>query len=392
MPRPALSTTVPFFLAVGLCLGQVVWWTYYQVAEARRQERTALDLLAARGVMAAVRLEQRHHREPFADAEAVRRWLAEQDPPMLLNQDTLAAGIPLIEWAPDALKVAQTGWISPHPDAAAAVLDESRRRVRMFLWEGSAFSLAVLAGILVLAMALRREVRLRAAQERFLAGATHELKTPLATLRLGLQSIGGGRLGAEQIARYTTGMLEQVERLEHRVVDMLAAAEVAQGRRAHALTALALDEEVAAVCQELLPRFTGLGLRLEVAPLPQVRTLGERDGLRTVLRNLLDNAAKYSDAPGTVTVALTQDRDTAVLAVRDQGIGVAPAEAERIFGRFYRSQAPAAQVRGGAGLGLYLVREIVERHGGTVRCHSDGAGTGTTFEVRLPIRSAGATS
>jgi two-component system sensor histidine kinase SenX3 len=319
----------------------------------------------------------------------MRSWLAWQDPPLLLTTDRSAASVPLPDWAPGAAGIARAGWLAPQPAAVAKVLDESARRVRMFLWEGTTFTLAVLGGILLLALALRREVRLRAAQDRFLAGATHELKTPVATLRLGLQTIAGGRLSAEQVQHYAGGMLAQVDRLENRVADMLAAAEIAQARRTRPREEVDLAEEITAVAAELSPRFAALGVALDVAPLPAVRARVDRDGIRIALRNLLDNAAKYSDPGGKVTVGLLRQDGRALITVRDQGIGVAPRESERIFERFYRSQSPQALTRGGAGLGLYLVREIVEQHGGDASCESEGEGKGTTFRISVPVGDGG---
>jgi signal transduction histidine kinase len=107
--------------------------------------------------------------------------------------------------------------------------------------------------------------------------------------------------------------------------------------------------------------------------------------LKTVLRNLLDNAAKYGGADKPVRVAVAQQGTAATIEVRDQGIGLAAEEREKIFGKFYRVGDEMVRQAEGSGLGLYLVRELVRHVGGTVTAESPGAGKGTTFRVTLPM-------
>ena len=277
-----------------------------------------------------------------------------------------------------------------NPEERAQVLAQAAKRRRMFLWEGSTLTVLVIAGITLLAGSLRREIRMRQAQERFLTGATHELKTPLATLRLGLQSLALGKVDAEKSRRYLDAMLVQVQKLEEKVGDLLVAASVGgNGRKLHAEEG-DLKDAVETVIQEMEPRFTEAGIKV-VAGLESVPCRFDLEGVCLVTRNLLDNAVKYSDRGSSVMVSLRREGKEAVLQVADQGIGIPAEELPRLFDRFYRSSSREAVCRGGAGIGLYLVKEIVAAHGGAVECESGGEGKGARFFVRLPaVGGAGA--
>jgi signal transduction histidine kinase len=131
-------------------------------------------------------------------------------------------------------------------------------------------------------------------------------------------------------------------------------------------------------------RFAESGIAV-VSDLESAPARFSRDGIRMAVRNLLENAVKYSDRGGSVSVALRHEGGRAVLSVADAGVGFPPGEAASLFERFYRSASREAESRGGAGLGLYLVKEIAAAHGGTVSCRSAGVGKGSVFSVHLPV-------
>lgn len=265
------------------------------------------------------------------------------------------------------------------PEVAAA-------RRRMFLSEGLAFTAVLaLAGFGVVAL-LRREAKLRADQDRFLAGATHELKTPLATIQLLLESLRDERLPKEKRDRYLQSGLLEGQRLEYGLTNLLTAAGLrsANARRS-ARSEGDLADDVRRAIAKLQARAEAAGVRICEDRVDSVRLSRDPEALQLVLHNLLDNAVKYSTRGAKVTVSLSDDTNAALLAVRDEGMGMDDETLANAFVPFWRGRDSGT---GGTGLGLFLVRELVESHGGTVSAASDGQGKGATLTVRLPRRSA----
>jgi signal transduction histidine kinase len=230
-------------------------------------------------------------------------------------------------------------------DGAGGVAAEGERRRRMFASEGAFFA-AVMAGLgwLYLA-ATRREAAAQRTQDRFLAAATHELKTPLATIVLLLDSLRDGRVDADKRARYLAAGLHEAVR----------------GRAEAGDVSVRLDAPTT---------------------LPARR---DETALQLALRNLLDNAVKFSPPQSAVHVTIARDGGDATVVVRDAGRGLDAEERAHLFEPFWRGSDVAT---GGAGLGLHLVRELVAAHGGTVSAHSDGRDRGACFTVRLPLGAA----
>lgn len=265
------------------------------------------------------------------------------------------------------------------PQVAAA-------RRRMFLSEGLAFTAVLaLAGFGVMTL-LRREARLRADHDRFLAGATHELKTPLATIQLLLESLRDERLPKEKRDRYLQSGLLEGQRLENGLTNLLTAAGLrsASARRSSRSEG-DLADDVRRAIAKLHARAEAAGVRIREDHVADVRLQRDPEALQLVLHNLLDNAIKYSTRGAEVTVSLLEEENAAVLVVRDEGMGMDDEALANAFVPFWRGRDSGT---GGTGLGLFLVRELVEAHGGTVAAASDGQGKGATVTVRLPRRNA----
>jgi signal transduction histidine kinase len=224
---------------------------------------------------------------------------------------------------------------------------------------------------------LRQAVRVR---DDFLSVASHELRTPLTGLQLSVQSLSRADLPPEQVRSRLGGAARQIARLGRLTDELLEVVRISQGR-------LALERErfdLAALVREVAERFseelrrTGTALELSL-----VETVGSWDRTRIdhVLTNLVSNAIKYGRAR-PITVGLERLPARARVTVRDQGIGIAAADQARIFERFER--AVSQQHYGGLGLGLWIVREVVTAHAGTIRVESE-PGQGSTFVVELPL-------
>lgn len=227
--------------------------------------------------------------------------------------------------------------------------------------------------------------RLHDAMERerqFIAEAAHELRTPLTALSLQVQSLAAS--GVSDGRHAAVQELEAGVARAARLIGQLLAVAREQGSAERPLGVLRLDELARQTVAELVPLAEAAAIDLGIEYASVVRVLGEDESLRTLLRNLLDNAIRYTPAGGRVDVALSVDQAVqplACLTVTDDGPGIPEAQRERVFDRFHRMPGSSAP---GSGLGLALVRAIAHRHGGRVGLETGPEGRGLRVVVRLP--------
>jgi two-component system, OmpR family, sensor histidine kinase SenX3 len=223
------------------------------------------------------------------------------------------------------------------------------------------------------------EIRRNEEHDSFINAVTHELKTPIASVRMYLQTLQSREVSEEKRREFYEIMLADTARLHHTVDQVLkagAARERTKGAVRTVVDVAALTREcveLATVRHHLQPGTIALHSRDP----HQLNVKGDADQLRTVLANLLDNAVKYSGSDIHVTV-------TVWVRVQDRGIGIPKRQLKRIFNRFYRVPSLRIKAVKGTGLGLYIVRSIVRAHGGKVFAQSEGEGRGATFTLTLP--------
>jgi len=257
---------------------------------------------------------------------------------------------------------------------------------------GSIFFLIIIAGVVVNTIFLVREIRRNEQHDSFINAVTHELKTPVASIRLHLQTLEMRELDETKRREFYRVMLQDSERLMHTIDQVLRAGATGSILRRTARTRLDLGE-IARECVELARTRFQLGAEaLEyVERTPQAIVLGDSDELKAAVWNLIDNAVKYSQGAPKIRVELQElENQRVAVRVTDNGVGISPAELKRIFKRFYRIPASVAVRTKGTGLGLFIVRSVARKHGGRAFAESAGQGHGSTFTLMLPSAPASA--
>ncbi len=270
-----------------------------------------------------------------------------------------------------------------HADPFSAAAD---RHIAVYLWT----ALLVIGVIAILATLmvryLVRQVKLTRLKNNFVATVSHELKTPLASMRVLVDTLLDGNVRDEKQAReYLELISKENERLSRLIDNFLTFSRMERNKRSFDFEKVPPDQIVQTAAQTVRDRFEtgGCELKVETAPgLPAITA--DRDAMVTVLLNLLDNAFKYSENEKHITLRAFAKDEKICFSVEDRGIGLSRREQERIFDRFYQVDQSLSRKTGGCGLGLSIVKFIVEAHGGTIRIESQ-LGKGSRFTVTLPI-------
>ena len=265
-------------------------------------------------------------------------------------------------------------------------------RERVLLFFGLVFFLAIITGLILNTIFLVREIRRNEQHDSFINAVTHELKTPITSIRLYLETLQRRDVEKAQRQQFYKSMLDDTDRLLGTVEQVLKAGQAGYKRA----TRLAVDLDIGPLVGECM-ELARTRHRLQPAALHwqgpvngrEYKVHGDPEELRTAISNILDNAIKYSGAAIDVSVEIGAPDDKHVaVRVRDRGIGIPPEDLKRVFKRFYRVAGRSfAQVKG-TGLGLFIVRSIARAHGGRVFAESGGEASGTTITFELPRSGA----
>jgi signal transduction histidine kinase len=246
----------------------------------------------------------------------------------------------------------------------------------------------IITGVTLNTIFLIREIRRNEQHDAFINAVTHELKTPITSIRLYLQTLKTRDVSDERRREFYDIMLADSERLQQTVEQVLRAGRAAHEQQSANSSAVDLAQ-MARECLELIRVRYNLNADTlsytESLDEKGARVMGDVDELRAAVSNLLDNAVKYSNKQVQISVEVaTLDEKRVAVRVADRGIGIPQAQLKRIFKRFYRVQGGFMKRFKGTGLGLFIVRSVVERHGGKVFAESEGLGRGSTFTILLP--------
>jgi signal transduction histidine kinase len=254
---------------------------------------------------------------------------------------------------------------------------------------GVVFFGLIIAGLVLNTIFLVREIRRNEQHDSFINAVTHELKTPIASIRLYLETLQTRQVDEERRKEFYKIMLDDTDRLLHTVEQVLRAGRTRDRRREIQQSVIDLGHLVDECLQLARTRRhldqSALRYSESLADGGRPLVVGDQDELRAAVSNLIDNAIKYSDAEVDVQVEVkTDDPKLLTLRVKDSGVGIPREQLKRIFRRFYRVPLRVTARVKGAGLGLFIVRAIVDKHGGRVFAESEGLGQGSTFTVQLP--------
>jgi len=269
------------------------------------------------------------------------------------------------------------GWI---------VITAESARLRVLVFGIITFGL-IIAGLIVYTVFLVLEIRRNEDHDTFINSVTHELKTPIASIRLYLETLQSRALNDEQRRGFYDVMLADADRLNRTVEQVLRAGVASQKPKIIARAPVDMSA-LARECMDLAVARHHLqpgAIALESHDEGPLMVRGDAEELRTSVTNLLDNAVKYSSDAVRVTVSVAAPSpDTIWVRVQDRGVGIPRKQLKRIFRRFYRVQMRGLKQVKGTGLGLYIVRSIARAHGGRVFAQSEGEGRGATFTLELP--------
>jgi signal transduction histidine kinase len=253
----------------------------------------------------------------------------------------------------------------------------------LVLAEGLALLVVILIGVYVIFLYWQRQSSLNRQQRNFISQVTHELKSPLASIRLHLETIRLRKPSPDRLERFLDTMLDDTSRLENHINKLLMAARLEHGFGGGERQNMDFSEFVTQFLERKLlklPEGGSLTWRIE----PGIRVELDPEGMAMALRNLFENAILYSLASPEIEVTLARESKRCLLIFSDQGRGMAKGDVRKVFRMFYRVRTTGENIRG-TGLGLYIVQSIIERHGGRIRATSPGVGKGTAFQISLPL-------
>ncbi len=302
------------------------------------------------------------------------------------NQDAFRAKAELLKIGMVAEGVVQSSEEFYQSERYLSLKKQYNRQEWMILGEAVVFIIILLVGMWLINRAYHREMQASQQQRNFLLSITHELKSPIASIRLVLDTFTKRNLPKEKLDQLSRSGLQETERLHKLVNDLLLSARLESAYQVQT-DKINLRELFQDVIYRLEPRYPQIEFQLE-EDFPLTDLEGDRLGMTSVAFNLLENAAKYTEGPGSVITRIAWEGKDVRIDIEDQGRGIPDKEKKRIFEKFYRVGNEDTRKTKGTGLGLYIVKEVVEAHNGTIKVLNNQP-QGTLFSIRLPLQING---
>ncbi len=431
-----------FLAIVIVCLGQISWWVYFQVTISEEQLAFHEQQSLASAQLAAFILNRSYERlnseaESFVSVDNIRHLTAALD---LLASDPAVKGYKLFDksgalaasagavdstfymrvyaansavvyldaeyparlteqLSPDLNYSGQQKrgqlkmpWFVPEmftvrDDVTAKVTEKANRRVLMFAMEGSFFVLLTLLGAYMIYRTLKQSEELKHRQENFIQAVTHELKIPVASIKLYLETMASGKIDPEKMKGFVPRMLDDCNRLEGLVDNVLEAGRFSRRGHQAKLVVSNLSNDLAEYIEQMQPMIDRYKMKLDISVEPDLTIRSDYHALRRVVTALIDNAIKYSpeDRRELTIRARRLPGRRCEIEFADKGVGVDKSEQSRVFERFYRTGEENTRSVRGTGIGLFLVKQIISEHRGTVELKSEGTNMGSRFVITLPL-------
>ncbi len=423
-----------FMVIVLVCLAQIFWWIYYQIQQNTVVFQLHQAVLAIRVQKAVTEtntaFEQlvihhaQAHKEELGSKERVyvpehfkndlfinmfycvndtvyykdihgkvlkltvdypqlKTWLIERHPELTLERLPRTSDVSYRYGPSRVIKLPMI--IRPQTDFLDNLLDKTERKTIMFISEGIFFSLMVLGGVYIMFVLLKKELKLESQQKNFILSITHELKSPLASIKLYLQTLLSKPVPPDKQTQFVHHSLHDVERLERLVENVLEAARLERGEYRYEMKPLLLHEVLQPSVQKIksYAEDEEIELNLEIDEAAEI--LGDHHAIWSVFNNLIENAVKYSIPPKRISIRLYKDQRDVFFEITDNGPGIGATDIPYIFDRFYRAGNEMTRNTKGTGIGLYLVKKITEAHKGDVTVISPVTDIkGAKFRIRFP--------
>lgn len=296
------------------------------------------------------------------------------------NKHTLEQSITLLE-----LQYEARGIASDNPlflKAKNKLEEQYQTQVMMIIGEGAVFLILLGVAVVQIWRSYRTELQLARQQRNFLLSITHELKSPLASIKLALETMMRRELPKEKRDKIVQNTLSDTNRLQGLVGDILLAARFEDHSFRFAKDRILFSDLVEEIADKIAHNHAQHKVHTDIEQ--NVYLMGDKMALTSLVANLLENAAKYSPPNSRIEVALHEEREHVCLTISDQGIGIPETERQHIFKKFYRIGNEDTRETKGTGLGLFLVKEVADKHGATIKI-KDNIPQGTRFDVIFPL-------
>ncbi|HEY1031037.1 MAG TPA: HAMP domain-containing sensor histidine kinase [Flavipsychrobacter sp.] len=259
--------------------------------------------------------------------------------------------------------------------------DKKNRRTKQYIGEGSTFLIVIFIGAAVVYSSFRRSIRLSRQQNNFMLSVTHELKSPIAAMKLNLQTLERHQLDLDKRNMLIERCVKEANRLNDLCNNMLLASQIEGKQYVPAKEALNLAEIVEESIHEYEGRYPN---RFEMEEMVDTEIVGDKLMLQMALSNLVENALKYTPTTKPVRITVKKKNNCAILQVADEGEGIPDSEKSKIFNKFYRIGNEETRRTKGTGLGLYLTSKIARQHKGKITV-KDNDPVGSLFEITIPL-------
>jgi signal transduction histidine kinase len=394
--KPPATERLIFWSVAFILLSQMAWWISLQIRESRNLQNARIATMRAGRAEAwqmdsASLLRIVFQRDPSTPKPGSVEARLPQFPPLPERKAAIEARFPYVAVVPspvepdDPILLDQSGYLTLRVEILGAMERERTLALLRAAMEAAVMVLAVLLGLSYIYRKLNSEMELMLRQRNFIASVTHELKTPIASLRVWIETLFTRELGAERKVRIQKLMDGDLLRLTELVGNLLDVARADAGslelKFVHTELAPWLKEVAESMDHRLGTGQLGLDLHLGI----DIWAAIDPKAMGQVIENLLSNAHKYAPEPRSTQVTLDSDGEKAIITVTDRGNGISPREIPRLFQRFYRVGDEMTRQVPGTGLGLFLCWEIVTLHQGNIKVSSLGPGLGATFTIRIPL-------